>query len=188
MPRLAGFPRYRPAALWRYIDEFRCCAGGGARIEVEAKTKLCQELKFKPGHQRGSEPRIAQMRNRVLKQIEHRLVRIALRQQPAQRRKMIEAIKGVRHRQVRCCTQIEPLDDIIAEMFVEPRPPPGAHQVPGLQHGLEARARAAAHETQMTPMFPRHQLDNGTRLAMASGAEHDADIGPLHESCPRNNS
>jgi hypothetical protein len=32
----------------------------------------------------------------------------------------------------------------------------------------------------MTPMFPRHQLDNGARLAMTAGAEHDPDIGPLH--------
>src|SRR6266446_689782 len=180
MPRLAGLPRHRPAALWRYIDEVRCCAGGGARIEVKAKTELCQQFKFESGYQRGGEPRIAKMGNRVLKEIEHRLVRIALRQQPAQRRKMIEAIKGVRHRQVRCCTQIEPLDDIIAEMLVKPRPPHGAHQVASLQRRLVAGAGAAAHKTEMTPMFPRHQLNNGTRLAMAAGAEHDTDIGPLH--------
>jgi hypothetical protein len=65
-------------------------------------------------------------------------------------------------------------------MFIEPRPPPGAHQVSGLQHGLETPAGAPAHKTEMTPMFPRHQLGNGARLAMTAGAQHDTDIGPLH--------
>jgi hypothetical protein len=54
------------------------------------------------------------------------------------------------------------------------------HQVAGLQHWFMASPGAAAHKTEMTPMFPRHQLNDGTRLAMAAGAEHDTDIGPLH--------
>ncbi len=65
-------------------------------------------------------------------------------------------------------------------MFVKPRPPHGAHQIADLQHRFVASPGAAAHKTEMTPMFPRHQLNNGTRLAMAAGAEHDTDIGPLH--------
>jgi hypothetical protein len=93
---------------------------------------------------------------------------------------MMEAIKSVRHRQVRGCAQIEALDDIIAEMFVKPRPPRGAHQIAELQHRLLASPGTAAHKTEMTPMFPRHQLNNGARLAMTAGAEHDTDVGPLH--------
>src|SRR5215831_20996060 len=37
----------------------------------------------------------------------------------------------------------------------------------------------------MTPMFPRHQLDDRTRLAVATGAEHNTDVGPFHGSRPR---
>src|SRR6266436_8004004 len=43
-PRFPGLPGHRPAALWRYIDEFGRLASGGARIEVEAKTEFCQQL------------------------------------------------------------------------------------------------------------------------------------------------
>src|SRR6266436_9426419 len=93
---------------------------------------------------------------------------------------MIEAIKGMRRRQVRCRAQVKPLDGVVAEMFGEPRPPPGAHQVAGLQHGLEAGAGAATNETEMTSVFPRHQLDDRACLAMPAGAEHDTDIGPFH--------
>jgi hypothetical protein len=34
----------------------------------------------------------------------------------------------------------------------------------------------------MAPVRARHQLDNGIRLAMAAGAQHNADIGPFHET------
>jgi hypothetical protein len=65
-------------------------------------------------------------------------------------------------------------------MFVKPRPPHGADQIADLQHRFVPRPGAAAHETEMSPMLARHQLNNGARLAMTASAEHDTDIGPLH--------
>src|SRR5262249_55607666 len=120
------------------------------------------------------------MGNRMLKESEHRLVGIALRQQRTQGGEMIEPVESVRNRKVGCCAKIDPLDHIIAEMFVKPRPPRGAHQIAELQHRLLASPGAAAHKTEMTPMFPRHQLNNGARLAMTAGAEHDTHVGQLH--------
>src|ERR1700680_2767527 len=111
-------------------------------------------------------------------------MRIALRQQPAQRNEMMDAIERVRGREIRRRPQIESFDRVIAEMLVEPRPPRDAHQIARLQHRLVAGTEAAAHKTEMAPVLARHQLDDGARLAMAAGAEHAPRIGPVHVRSP----
>src|SRR6516162_7476532 len=107
-------------------------------------------------------------------------MRIALRQQPAQRGEMVEPVERVRRREERGGTQVGPLDDVIAEVLIEPGTPGCAHPVARLQDGLEPRAGAAADETEMAPVFARHQLGDGIGLAMTPRAEHNPDIGPLH--------
>jgi uncharacterized membrane-anchored protein len=65
-------------------------------------------------------------------------------------------------------------------MLVEPRPPHRGDAVARLQQRPHPLARAAAHETQMTAMLARQQLDNGGRFAMPPHAQHDAFVGPFH--------
>ncbi len=107
-------------------------------------------------------------------------VRIALGQQSHQRRKMRDAVDRVRRGEEIRRAQILPLDAVIAQMLVEPRPPGGADAVAGLQHRLHARAEGAAHETEMAAVFARHQFEDAARLPVPLDAEHDAVIGPLH--------
>ena len=67
-------------------------------------------------------------------------MRIALRQQPAQRREMRHAVDHMRGRQQRRGMQLQRLDRVVAEVLVEPRAPDRAHHVAGLQHRPQPRA------------------------------------------------
>src|SRR5262245_45977162 len=97
---------------------------------------------------------------------------------------MREAIDRVRGRKEIRSTQGQPFDSVVAEMLIEPRPPCGAHGVTGLQHRLEPRSKTATNKTEMAAMLARHQLENGIRLPVTLGAEHDPFIGPLHGISP----
>ena len=114
------------------------------------------------------------------KMIVHLRVRIALRQQPAQRREMGDAIDHMRRRKLRGAMQAQRLDRVIAEMLVEPRPPDHPQGVAGLQHRAQPRAAAAANQAEMAAVIARHHLDDGVGLAVAPRAQHDAVIGPFH--------
>ena len=76
--------------------------------------------------------------------------------------------------------QVRPLDRVVAEMVVEPRPPGGAQRISRLQHPAQPRAGAAANEPEMAAALMRHQFENDAGLAVALDAEHDAFVGPLH--------
>src|SRR5208282_1065420 len=93
---------------------------------------------------------------------------------------MRHAVDRMRRREESRRAQIGPLDRVMAEMLIEPRPPGRAQRVARLQHAAQARAGAAAHQAEMAAVPARHQFDNDARLAVALGAEHDGFIGPLH--------
>ena len=67
----------------------------GAGLKVEAESQFGEQLQFKIRHQRRRRQRRTEAGNGLLQKIEHRRVRIALRQQPAQRRQMLETIQGM---------------------------------------------------------------------------------------------
>ena len=107
-------------------------------------------------------------------------VRIALWQQPHQRRHMAEREGGVRMVHQPVGAGARDLDDVGAEMFVEPRPPGRPHRIAGLQRRRMPARGAAAHQAEMPAMGSRQQLDDGVAFAMAPHAEDDAVVGPLH--------
>src|SRR5262249_21287764 len=156
-------------------------SGDRARRENEAEPELGQQWQLEPGDQCRRPCRLAEARDGVIEQVEHRCMGITLRQQPAQRSEMIEAVERVRRGQECGGTQVDPLDDVIAEVLIEPSAPGCAHPVARLQYRLEPRAGTAADETEMAPMPARHQLDDGVGFAVAPRAEHNADVRPLHD-------
>ena len=108
-------------------------------------------------------------------------MRVALRQQPHQRGQMGDAIDRVRRAEEAGGAQVQPLDRVIAEMLVEPRPPGGAHAVAGLQHRACMRVpKPPRTRPRWRPCVARHQFEDGARLPVPLDAEHDAFIGPLH--------
>ena len=111
----------------------------------------------------------------------HLRVRIALRQQPAQRRKMGHAIDHMRGGKLRGAMQMQRLDRVMPEMLVEPRAPDHAHGVARLQQRAQPRAAAAANEAEMAAVLARHHFEDGVGLAVPPRAQHDAVIGPFHE-------
>ena len=112
--------------------------------------------------------------------IVHLRMRIALRQQPAQRRQMRDAIDHMRRGKLRGAVQAQRLDRVMPEMLVEARAPDHPHGVAGLQQRAKPRAAAAANEAEMAAVIARHHLDDGVGLAVAPRAQHDAVIGPFH--------
>jgi hypothetical protein len=107
-------------------------------------------------------------------------VRIALRQKPAQRGQMGDAIDHVRGGKLRGAMQMQRLDRVMPEMLVKPRAPHHAERVAWLQQGAEPRAVATADEPEMPAVAPRHHLDDGAGLAVATRPQHDAVVGPFH--------
>ena len=107
-------------------------------------------------------------------------MRLAFGKQPAQSREMGHAMDGMRRGENAGRAQIDALDQIMAEMIVEPRPPGRAQRIAGLQHAAQPGAGAAAHQPEMAAALLRHQFENDARLAKPPHAEHNAFIGPLH--------
>ena len=114
--------------------------------------------------------------------IVHLRVRIALRQQPAQRPQMGDAVNHMRRGQLRCAMQVQRLDRVMPKMLVEARPPDHAHGVAGLQQRAKPRAAAAANQAEMAAVIARHHFDDGAGLAVAPRSQHYAVIGPFHAS------
>ena len=79
-------------------------------------------------------------------------------------------------------TQLDPFHGEIAEMLVQSRAPHRAYGVARLQHRPQARAGSSPHQAEMAAMRARHHLHNGVRLAMTARAQHDAFVGPVHDS------
>src|SRR5262245_50969146 len=97
---------------------------------------------------------------------------------------MIDPIDCVSHGKEIRGPQRKPFHRVVAEMLVQPRPPGGIQCIPRLQHRLEPRPKAAAHQAKVAAVLARHQLEDRIRLAMALDAEDDSFIGPLHDSSP----
>ena len=76
--------------------------------------------------------------------------------------------------------QICRLDEVMPEMFVEPRPPGCAHLVAELQDAAQSRPRPAAHQPEVAPMRTGHQFKNDTGLAVALDAKYGAFVDPFH--------
>src|SRR5262245_18654435 len=107
-------------------------------------------------------------------------MRVTLGQQAHQRSQMTDTVDRVRGRKETGRPQIESLDGVVAEMFIESRPPSGAYAIARLEHRLKARARSAPHKAKMATMLTRHQLEDGIALPVTLDAKHDAFISPLH--------
>src|SRR6516225_4332698 len=90
---------------------------------------------------------------------------------PMQRMRLVQKTGGA---------QICRLDEVMPEMFVEPRPPGRAHRVAGLQDTAQSRSRSAAHQPEMAPMRTGHQFKNDASLTVALDAEYDAFVDPFH--------
>src|SRR5262245_3505627 len=110
-------------------------------------------------------------------------MRIALRQQAAERAQQRDAIERVRQAQEGRRRQLKPFHREIAEVLIEPRAPGGAHAIAGLQDRTQPGAGPAPHQTEVTPVPMRHQLEDGARLPVPAHAQHDSFIGPLHRVC-----
>src|SRR6476620_4477723 len=93
---------------------------------------------------------------------------------------MRHAIDRVRRGPHRGGAQPDALDRIIAEMFVEPRPPYRANAIAGLQQGPHPRTGSAAHQAEVTAVAARQQFDNGAGLAVPPHPQYDAFIRPFH--------
>src|SRR5271169_382844 len=90
------------------------------------------------------------------------------------------AIDRVRRCQEGRRAQPRAFDHVIAEMFVEPRPPDRGNAVAGLQHGPHSAACTAAHEAEMTAVTTRQEFDDGGGFAMPPHPQYDAFVGPFH--------
>src|ERR1700674_4480912 len=93
---------------------------------------------------------------------------------------MGDAVYRIGVREEHAGPQPQPLDHIMPEMLVEPRPPGCPHGVAGLQHRAHARPAAAPHQAEMAAMAVGHHLEDGIRLPVTPRAEHDALVGPFH--------
>ena len=102
--------RHRAAGLRRHIAQVILGAGRGAACEVEAKAQLDQHLQFETHHLQPGRHRIVEMLKHRGQMIVHLRMRIALRQQPAQRAKMRDAIDHMRRRKLRRAMQAQRLD------------------------------------------------------------------------------
>ena len=99
LPGRGGDARHRAAGLRRHIAEVILGAGRGAACEVEAEAELDQHLQFEAHHLQPRRHRIVEMLEHRGQMIVHLRMRIALRQQPAQRAEMGDAIDHMRRRQ-----------------------------------------------------------------------------------------
>ena len=157
--------RHRAARLRRHEAQIVARAGRRACVEIEPEAELGQQLQARsarpaaPASRASSRPSSTS----IERGIDVRM-RIALRQQPAERAEMRHAIDGVRGGETGCRAQIDALDRVVAEMLVEPRPPGRAHAVARLQHRPQARAGAAAHQAEMAAV-PSRSSARGWRSA-----------------------
>ena len=185
VPGLARPARDGTPAARRNIGELGGHTCGRAARQVETEAKLAKEHQLK-SHQRWTRPLgIDQEREHMGERGMDVGMRIALRQQAAERAQQRDAIERMRQGQERRRRQIKPFHHEVAEMLVEPRAPGGAQAIAGLQDRTQPGARPAPHQTEMTPALARHQLENGARLPVPPHAQHDAFIGPLHSDRSR---
>src|SRR5215469_17788548 len=82
-------------------------------------------------------------------------------------------------------TQLQAFHRKMPQVFVEARPPRDRDRVAGLQYRPHPRGGPSPHQSEVPAMAARHQLEDGTGLAMAPSAEHDAIIGPFQLECSR---
>ena len=144
------------------------------RSQIEPEAKLGQHLQFETHHLDGGGRGVVELIENSGEMVMHLRMRIALRQQPAQRRKMGYAIHHVRSGKLRGAMQAQRLDNVVAEVLVQPGPPDHPQRVARLQHRPQPRAATAANQAEVAAVPARHRFQDGIGLAMAPRAEHDA--------------
>ena len=146
-PGRAGFGADRPARFRR--DEGQAFAGAGRRasVEVQPEAALGQDLRLESRNERRRERFVVELFGDQGQRVVHRLMRIALGQEPRQRAEPGEAGERERafHQPPR--PQAQGLDGEGAEMLVEPRPPDEAERIARLQRRIKPRRSSAAHKT-----------------------------------------
>ncbi len=141
--------RDRTARARRHVDEIIGRAGRGAGRKIKAEAELGEEGKLEARDHGGDRRGIVQSIEDRLERAMDARMRLALGKQTAQRREMRDAVDGMRRRENTGRAQIDALDQVMAEMLVEPRPPCCAQRIAGLQHAAQPRAGATAHQAEM---------------------------------------
>ena len=113
-----------PISATHRRDRSRCRSPRSSRDRGRSRARRAAAARSAP--RRGGETRIEQAVEHVLERDMNLRMRIALRQQAAERGEMGHAVERMRHRQERRRARIEALDRVEAEMLVEPRPPGGS--------------------------------------------------------------
>ncbi len=149
-------------------------------VKIEPEAEFAQQRQFEAHHLRAGVRGVQQGAEHFFERRVDFGVRIALGQQPAERAEMGDAVDRMAGGEQARGGQRDPLDLVVPEMLVEPRPPGRADPVAGLQHRPHARAGAAAHQAEMAAMTGGHQFDDGRGLPVALDAEHDAFVDPFH--------
>jgi hypothetical protein len=120
------------------------------------------------------------MRRDRFKAVEYDLVRIALGKESRQRGEMGHCEYGMGVGEQGARAQGDRFDREVAEMIVKARAPMRPHHIGGLQHRPHPASGPAAHQPEVTPVVPRHQFENGIRLAVPPDTEDESVIAPLH--------
>src|SRR5262245_674828 len=180
LPRLALPPRHGTSRFRRHIDEIVGAATHGASREIETEAELPQQQQLEAHDARSRAREVEQAVEHLVQRGMDVRMRVALRQQAAQRGEMRHAVEGMGNAQERGRARVESFDRIVTEMLVEPRSPGGDDAIAGLQHRLQPRPRPSPNQAEMAPVRAREQLKDGIGLSMASNAEHDAFVAPLH--------
>ncbi len=154
-------------------------------VKIEPETKLGEKLQLELNDSDTRPVGIVEVRQKLIERSVEMRMRVPLRQQPAKRRQICDAIGAVRDRQQCCRAEVDRLDGEMPQMLVEPRPPCGSHPIAGLQHCPQPRSGATAYQPKMATVLTGHQFEDDVRLPVLTHSENGPFIGPLHKRVSR---
>ena len=123
VPGLARRPRHRAARFRRHIDEIRGRPRSRRRRRGRAQSRVRRATAARSARPARRGSAIGEAGRASRRAPRARRMRVALRQQPHQRREMGHAVERMRRRQECRRRADQALDGVVAEMLVEPRPP-----------------------------------------------------------------
>src|SRR5262245_40347877 len=103
---------------------------------------------------------------------------LSLGEKLGERRQRRQACQSERVVDQRAGLHGDRLQNIAAEMILEPSPPGGENDVSGLQHGPLGARTAAAHEAKTAAARCRQYVGNGAGLAMPPDAQDYTFLAP----------
>ena len=156
----ASRARHRAPGSRRNVNQIVTHSGRGARRQIKPEAEFGKEGKLKARHHRRRGHRIVKRIENGFERAMNTGMRLALGQEPAQRREMGHAVERMSRGEEIGRAQVGPLDRIIAKMVIEPRPPGRAQGIARLQYRAQAPPGAAAHQAEMAAARLRHQFEN----------------------------